>query len=144
MEDVTFAVGFGLSKAKNIDETGRYRNVAIDGSVMVKRFLFNMSASPGWNVRESEYGSGGLSDKHSLIGINFGYIIPHQKFAIAPLVGVCFDQTYYNDLYYDNAIGKTENFLDYGASLMYTYNRAIFSLKVTRCFPVGLSVYLIL
>ena len=145
MENLTFGVGIGLTKSSKIDKAGDYRNIALDGGILVKRFLFNMTAGFGWNVGENRYGSGGLSNKHSLSGFSAGYLFPYERFAIAPLIGLCGDDTYYNDNYYEASVGNTDRYFDYGASLFYSYNSTIlFSLKATRYFPIGLSVYLAL
>ena len=144
VEDILFGVGLGLSAPKSIDNTGVYKNIAIEGNIQFQKFIFNASIGLGWNVGENKYGSGGLSNKHSTTGVNAGYIFPYKRIGIAPLIGVCYDQTYYNDRYYDNSIGETENYFDYGAMFMYTYKNTMFSLKFTKYFPIGLSAYLLL
>ena len=77
-----FALGFGLVIPANIDDYGIYNKVGIESSFILNKLLFNITATLGWEVGENKYGSGGLSDKHTLLGATIGYLTPYKKITV--------------------------------------------------------------
>ena len=133
-------MGIGLVIPNSLEDGGVYDKVGFESSFIFNKLLLYIDVTLGPTVGENRYGSGGLSNNHSLIGSTIGYITTYKKIAISPLIGFCVDNTHYNDAYYGKTVGETKTYFDYGGSIMYTHKKIMYSLKITKCFPIGLSV----